>query len=181
MPQSRRRKTRRGGPSSRTTYSSKKQSNNHTTKLVIYLVIAALAIGVLVYLFSLITGTSKSPNVSTAPGTEITTPSGLRYIDEVVGTGETPRAGQTVTVHYTGTLEDGTKFDSSRDSNKPLSRPIGVGLVIKGWDEGIMSMKVGGKRKLIIPPSLGYGPSGNPPAIPPNATLYFDVELLGVK
>ena len=180
MPQSRKRKTRRAGPSSRTTYSSKKQSNN-TTKLVIYLVIAALAIGALIYLLSLVTGTRQSPNASAVPGTEITTPSGLKYIDEVIGTGVSPKSGQTVTVHYTGTLADGTKFDSSRDRNEPYSRPIGVGLVIKGWDEGIMSMKVGGKRKLIIPPSLGYGLSGNPPNIPPNATLYFDIELLGVK
>jgi peptidylprolyl isomerase len=180
LPQSRKRKTRRGGPSSRATYSSKKQSNN-TTRLVIYVVIAALAIGALVYLLSLLTGTGQSPNVSAVPGTEVTTPSGLKYVDEVIGTGATPRAGQTITVHYTGTLEDGTKFDSSRDQNKPLSRPIGVGLLIKGWDEGIMSMRVGGRRKLIVPPSLGYGPSGNPPDIPPNATLYFDVELLGVK
>ena len=180
MPQSRKRKTRRGGRTSRATYSSKKQSNN-TTRLVIYVVIAALAIGALVYLLSLLTGTSQSPNVSAVPGTEVTSPSGLKYVDEVVGTGEMPRAGQTITVHYTGTLADGTKFDSSRDSNQPLSRPIGVGLLIKGWDEGIMSMRVGGRRKLIVPPSLGYGPSGNPPDIPPNATLYFDVELLGVK
>jgi hypothetical protein len=180
LPQSRKRKTRRGGPSSRSTYTSKKQSNN-TTKLVIYIVIAALAIGALVYLFSLMTGTSQTPTVSTSPGTEITIPSGLRYVDEVIGTGETPRAGQTVTVHYTGTFADGTKFESSRDRNEPMSRPVGVGLLIKGWDEGIMSMKVGGRRKLIVPPSLGYGASGSPPIIPPNATLHFDVELLGVK
>jgi FKBP-type peptidyl-prolyl cis-trans isomerase len=112
---------------------------------------------------------------------EVTTPSGLKYIDEVVGTGPSPQKGEQVTVHYVGTLEDGKKFDSSRDRNQPLVFTIGVGQVIKGWDEGVMSMKVGGKRKLIIPPDLGYGSRGAPPAIPPNSTLIFEVELLGVK
>lgn len=112
---------------------------------------------------------------------EVTTPSGLKYIDEVVGTGPSPQKGQQVTVHYVGTLEDGKKFDSSRDRNQPFTFTIGVGQVIKGWDEGVMSMKVGGKRKLIIPPDLGYGSRGAPPAIPPNATLTFEVELLSVK
>jgi peptidylprolyl isomerase len=115
-------------------------------------------------------------------GTEVTTPSGLKYIDEVVGTGESPRPGQRVSVHYTGTLEDGTKFDSSRDRGRPFVFPIGTGAVIKGWDEGVMTMKVGGKRRLIIPPALGYGASGaGGGVIPPNATLIFEVELLGVN
>jgi peptidylprolyl isomerase len=113
---------------------------------------------------------------------EITTESGLRYIDEVVGTGDSPKQGQMVTVHYTGRLENGTKFDSSVDRGQPLVFPIGVGRVIKGWDEGVMTMKVGGKRRLIIPPQLGYGASGaGGGLIPPNATLIFDVELLGVQ
>lgn len=111
----------------------------------------------------------------------ITTDSGLQYVDIVKGTGDSPKTGQTVTVHYTGTLENGTKFDSSRDRNQPFSFKIGVSQVIKGWDEGVLTMKVGGNRKLIIPPDLGYGARGAGGVIPPNATLIFDVELLGVK
>lgn len=111
----------------------------------------------------------------------VTTPSGLKYVDLKEGTGETPTAGQTVTVHYTGTLEDGTKFDSSRDRNRPFSFRLGVGQVIKGWDEGLSTMKVGGQRQLIIPPELGYGARGAGGVIPPNATLLFDVELLEVS
>jgi peptidylprolyl isomerase len=111
----------------------------------------------------------------------VTTPSGLKYEDIVVGTGASPQSGQEVTVHYTGTLEDGTKFDSSVDRGEPFKFPIGVGRVIKGWDEGVMTMKVGGKRKLVIPPQLGYGSRGAGGVIPPNATLVFEVELLGVN
>ncbi|NJK41254.1 MAG: FKBP-type peptidyl-prolyl cis-trans isomerase [Acaryochloridaceae cyanobacterium SU_2_1] len=107
-----------------------------------------------------------------------TTPSGLKYRDLEVGTGEQPMVGQMVVVHYTGTLTDGTKFDSSRDRNQPFSFPIGKGRVIKGWDEGVGSMKVGGRRELVIPPDLGYGSRGAGGIIPPNATLVFDVELL---
>jgi peptidylprolyl isomerase len=110
----------------------------------------------------------------------MTTESGLRYEDIVVGAGPSPQSGQEVTVHYTGTLEDGTKFDSSLDRGEPFKFKIGVGQVIKGWDEGVMTMKVGGKRKLVIPPQLGYGRRGVGP-IPPNATLVFEVELLDVQ
>jgi peptidylprolyl isomerase len=109
-----------------------------------------------------------------------TTPSGLTYEDIEVGSGASPTTGQKVTVHYTGTLTNGKKFDSSKDRGDPFSFTIGVGQVIKGWDEGVMSMKVGGKRKLIIPPDLGYGARGAGGVIPPNAELHFDVELLGV-
>ena len=111
----------------------------------------------------------------------ITTDSGLKYTDLVVGNGASPVAGKQVTVHYTGTLENGKKFDSSVDRKKPFSFVIGTGNVIKGWDEGVMSMKVGGKRKLVIPANLGYGPRGAGGVIPPNATLLFDVELLAVQ
>jgi len=114
------------------------------------------------------------------PGTEITTASGLKYVDEVVGTGKSPSPGKSVTVHYTGTLENGTKFDSSYDRGEPYSFPIGAGRVIRGWDEGVMTMKEGGKRKLIIPQELGYGSRGKG-TIPPFATLIFEVELLKVQ
>jgi peptidylprolyl isomerase len=111
---------------------------------------------------------------------EVTTPSGLKYSDEVVGSGDSPSKGKKVRVHYTGRLTNGKKFDSSHDRKEPFEFTIGVGQVIRGWDEGVMSMKVGGKRQLTIPPDLGYGARGAPPVIPPNAELIFDVELLGV-
>ena len=109
-----------------------------------------------------------------------TTPSGLIIEDVTVGQGAAAAAGQKVTVHYTGWLTNGTKFDSSKDRNDPFAFPLGGGRVIKGWDEGVQGMKVGGKRKLTIPPALGYGARGAGGAIPPNATLVFEVELLGV-
>jgi peptidylprolyl isomerase len=118
-------------------------------------------------------------------GKPVTTPSGLQIIDSKVGTGASPKAGQTCVMHYTGWLYEngakGKKFDSSVDRNEPFEFPIGRGQVIAGWDEGVASMKVGGKRTLIIPPALGYGARGAGGVIPPNATLIFDVELLGVK
>lgn len=111
----------------------------------------------------------------------VTKDSGLQYIDIIEGEGASPTQGQTVVVHYTGTLTNGKVFDSSVERNQPFSFKIGVGQVIKGWDEGVMSMKVGGKRQLIIPPDLGYGARGAGGVIPPNATLIFDVELLKVN
>ena len=110
-----------------------------------------------------------------------TTPSGLDFEDIAVGDGAVAAAGQQVKVHYTGWLTNGTKFDSSKDRGDPFVFPLGAGRVIKGWDEGVQGMKVGGKRKLTIPPALGYGPRGAGGVIPPNATLVFEVELLGVQ
>jgi peptidylprolyl isomerase len=110
-----------------------------------------------------------------------TMPNGLKVTDEVVGAGATPKKGDNVTVNYTGTLTSGTKFDSSFDHGKPFSFKIGVGQVIRGWDEGVMTMQVGGKRKLEIPPDLAYGNRGVGGVIPPNSTLIFEVELLDVK
>ena len=115
----------------------------------------------------------------------MTTASGLKITDSQAGTGATPKTGQTCVMHYTGWLyqdgKKGAKFDSSVDRGQPFEFPIGTGRVIKGWDEGVASMKVGGKRTLIIPPELGYGARGAGGVIPPNATLLFEVELLGVK
>ncbi len=129
---------------------------------------------------------SISPGAPEAP-TEVeeaeyvTTDSGLKYADLEVGDGPTPEKGQTVSVHYTGWLEDGTKFDSSLDRGQPFSFVLGEGRVIRGWDEGVATMKVGGKRQLVIPPELAYGERGAGGVIPPNATLIFDVELLEVR
>jgi FKBP-type peptidyl-prolyl cis-trans isomerase len=112
-------------------------------------------------------------------GEALTTPSGLQYIETQLGTGPEAVSGKSVTVHYTGWLTDGNKFDSSRDRGQPFRFGLGAGQVIKGWDEGVQGMKVGGRRKLTIPASLGYGERGVGP-IPPGATLVFAVELLGV-
>lgn len=111
----------------------------------------------------------------------IKTDSGLQYVDLKEGTGERARAGDTVEVHYTGWLKDGTKFDSSKDRGEPFSFRLGSRQVIKGWDEGVAGMRVGGKRKLIIPPELGYGARGAGRVIPPNAELTFEVELLRIR
>ncbi len=115
-----------------------------------------------------------------APAGAVTSPSGLQYVDKVVGTGQQPQKGQRVVVHYTGYLDNGTKFDSSVDRGQPFEFLLGTGQVIPGWDEGIASMRIGGKRRLVIPSNLAYGAQGQGP-IPPNARLTFDVELIGVK
>lgn len=125
-------------------------------------------------------GEKAKPETKAAAGKQVTTASGLKYVDVKVGNGPSPVKGKQVKVHYTGTLENGKKFDSSVGKD-PFTFAIGVGQVIAGWDEGVMGMKVGGKRKLIIPAKLGYGASGvGGGLIPPNATLLFDVELLEV-
>jgi peptidylprolyl isomerase len=119
----------------------------------------------------------KQPEAAT--GETVTLPSGLKYVDEKIGDGAVAEDGKSVLVDYVGTLEDGTKFDSSYDSGQPFELTLGAGEVIQGWDEGLKGMKVGGKRKLTIPPDLAYGAEGRP-GIPPNATLLFEVELKGV-
>ena len=131
---------------------------------------------------------SPSPSVSPSPGGDdfsagtglpvVTLPDGLKYIDILAGSGKQPAKGDTISVQYTGWLSNGTKFDSSRDRGTPASFRIGVGAVIPGWDEAVITMKIGGKRKLILPPALGYGAAGQPPVIPANSTLIFTVELL---
>lgn len=176
MPQSRHRKTNKARKRPKGLYPAAKTNpttgNNRRARTIAIVIVLALAASAVAYLIV---------NRAGKGAAEITTASGLKYSDVVVGTGATPQKGQTVTVHYTGTLENGKKFDSSLDRGTPADFRIGVGAVIKGWDEGLMSMKVGGKRKLTIPGALGYGRAGRLPDIPTNATLIFDVELLGVK
>jgi peptidylprolyl isomerase len=145
-------------------------------RVVAVVVIVGLLAAGAAYLFA-----PARPGRGVADGAEVSTASGLRYTDLVEGTGASPRPGQSATVHYTGTLENGTKFDSSRDKGRPYTFTLGAGEVIKGWDEGVATMKVGGRRRLVVPPVLGYGAGGRPPLIPPNSTLVFDIELLGVK
>jgi peptidylprolyl isomerase len=180
LPQSRHRKTGKAKKRPKGSYPASQSKppagRNRQARIVAIVIVLALAVAAIAYLVS--NRATKGPGEGDAL---VTTPSGLKYSDLVVGTGATPQAGQTVTVHYTGTLENGKKFDSSRDRGTPANFRIGVGMVIKGWDEGLMTMKVGGRRKFVIPSALGYGPTGKPPDIPGNATLLFDVELLGVK
>ena len=144
------------------------------TALIAFLVLAVVAM--------MISGSQAGDKDKKAEEKVITTKSGLKYVEQKVGEGKVAKAGDDVEVHYTGTLTNGKKFDSSRDRNEPFTFPLGKGKVIKGWDEGVAGMKEGGKRKLIIPPELGYGARdvGNG-LIPANSTLIFEVELLKVK
>lgn len=177
MPQSRKRRTHTR-KASRGAYAPREQgrgrASNKRSRVVAAVVIVALAAAGAAYL---LVPSLTGPRA----GAEVTTASGLKYTDTVVGTGPSPRPGQTAVVHYTGTLTNGTKFDSSVDRGQPYEFQLGRGVVIRGWDEGVATMKVGGKRRLIVPPALGYGAAGQPPKIPGGATLVFDVELLGVK
>lgn len=127
-----------------------------------------------------ITMTQFAPSLGVNLSAMTRTTSGLYYLDQQVGTGAVARAGDSVTVHYTGWLANGTKFDSSRDRNEPIKFKLGAGDVIAGWDKGIAGIKIGGKRKLVIPPQLAYGAAGRG-IIPPNSVLVFDVELVGVR
>lgn len=158
--------------------------NNHITGLAIALLVLGAVFGLssLMGDSSTVAGENSETQLSAVSGSAalITTSSGLQYEEIQVGTGETAEAGMVVSAHYTGTFPDGNVFDSSVPRGEPFEFTLGTGQVIKGWDEGIQGMKVGGKRKLVVPPELGYGQSGIGP-IPPNATLHFDVELIGIR
>jgi FKBP-type peptidyl-prolyl cis-trans isomerase len=161
---------------------AKRRAARLRNQRIVILAVVLLVIAVVAY-FAL---RPKAPAASTSgiptsASEIITTASGLKIQDLVVGTGQEAKSGDNVSVHYTGWLEDGTKFDSSLDRGTPFEFTLGAGRVIKGWDEGIVGMKVGGKRKLTIPAALGYGAQGYPPVIPANATLIFEVELLAIK
>jgi len=147
--------------------------------------IVVLLLTLSIALFAQTKKTAKSDKKADGPtavtGKPTTTASGLEYWETKKGSGKLAEKGKKVSVHYIGWLTDGKEFDSSRDAGEPIQFQLGVGEVIKGWDEGIAGMKVGGKRQLRIPPALGYGARGAGSAIPPNATLIFDVELMGVK
>jgi hypothetical protein len=175
LPQNRKKKGNKRTRANKSTYITKKP--NQTTRLVVYVLIGALALAMIAYILFQPGGGGDVSSTTT----DATPPSsGLQIVDLVEGTGEMPQRGQTVKVHYTGTFENGIKFDSSHDRNQPYEFALGTGPVIQGWHEGIATMKVGGKRKLVIPPHLAYGERGRP-GIPPNSTLVFEIELLGIR
>ena len=176
LPQSRHRKTGKAKKRSKGFYPAGKTKaptgRNRQVRIIAIVIVLALAASAIAYLITKRSGST---------GSEVTTATGLKYTDIVEGSGPAPTTGQTLSVHYTGTLQNGTKFDSSRDRGTPMQFRFGLDPMIKGWDEGISTMKVGGRRKLIVPPNLAYGSSGRPPNIPGNSTLLFDLELVGIK
>jgi peptidylprolyl isomerase len=176
---------RRGVGDARRTNWSMPLSINHTENAAMFRRSNALALVLLTGLAAAALATTPTPTFAQTTGKPMTTASGLQILDTLVGTGAAPKTGQTCSMHYTGWLYTdgvkGKKFDSSLDRGQPFSFTLGVGQVIKGWDEGVASMQVGGKRTLIIPAAMGYGARGAGGVIPPNATLIFDVELLDVK
>jgi peptidylprolyl isomerase len=166
LAKSRQRKSGKRRTNTRSTYTQQKGwSPSRAKVLTIGIVVGVVILGAAFFVFR-------------GGGAEIKTASGLKYVDLVKGSGASPTLGQNVTVNYTGTLEDGTKFDSSYDKGQPYTTRLSNPPLIQGWVEGLMSMKVGGKRKLIVPPDLGYGAKGFGSVIPPNATLTFEIELL---
>ena len=176
MPVSRQRKQNRARKRPRVASSSSPGSSASPQtrkafnyKIVVIILIVAVAASVVAYVVA-----RKSS------AAEVTTPSGLKYSDLKVGDGPSPKLGQTVRVHYIGWLENGKEFNNSYKGGPPVEFTLGPGL-IPGWNEALPTMKVGGKRRLVIPPKLAYGASGRPPSIPPNATLTFEIELLGIK
>lgn len=151
--------------------SGRSSRRKFNVKILIIVLIIAVAASAVAYVVA---------NRNGQAGNEITTESGMRYVDLKVGDGATPRMGQRVRVHYIGRLENGTEFENSYNQGPPVEFNVGPGL-IRGWNEALQTMKVGGKRRIILPPHLAYGQAGSPPRIPPNATLTFEIELLGVR
>lgn len=176
MPVSRQRKINRARKRPRIAAVSapsvpQRSGKTFNVKVLVIIAIVAVAAAAIVYVVA---------NRRGQAGNEITTASGMKYTDLKVGDGASPRMGQGVRVHYTGWLANGTEFDSSYKTGRPAEFSLGPGL-IPGWNEALQSMKVGGKRRIILPPALAYGQSGRPPTIPPNSTLTFEIELLGVR